>query len=306
MVDAWVLATDTTRLAAMVDVGRGLGGRVTVAAVGPRWLAEAAAGAGPDAVAWIETADGVPAEAYAGELARAVAAAAPPAVLAASAPSGRALLGATAAALGAPVIAGVLRLAADGGGLVVRRADLGGRVTETLATTCPFAGLFGGDDIATPAPSAGAAPIGRLEGITPADLRITRTEPLSGATGGVTTAARVVSVGRGLKSRADLALIDDLAAALGAEVGCSMPIADDFGWVAKERYVGRSGQQIAPRLYLAIGISGMPQHLEGVRDAKVVVGINTDPGARIFERAAYGIVGDLYEVVPALQHALGK
>jgi len=83
-------------------------------------------------------------------------------------------------------------------------------------------------------------------------------------------------------------------------------IADDFGWVAKERYIGRSGQHVSPRLYMAIGISGAPQHLEGVRDAKVVVAVNTDPEARIFQRADYGIVGDLYEVVPALQAALGE
>ena len=85
-----------------------------------------------------------------------------------------------------------------------------------------------------------------------------------------------------------------------------MPIADDFGWVAKERYIGRSGQHIAPRLYLALGISGTPQHLEGVRDAKVVVAVNSDAEAHIFKRADYGIVGDLYEVVPALRTALGK
>ncbi|HLM96410.1 MAG TPA: electron transfer flavoprotein subunit alpha/FixB family protein, partial [Acidimicrobiales bacterium] len=114
------------------------------------------------------------------------------------------------------------------------------------------------------------------------------------------------AVGRGLRAKADLALVECLAAALGAEIGCSMPIADDFGWAAKDRYIGRSGQHISPRLYVAIGISGAPQHLDGVRDAKVVVAINTDPGAHIFRRADYGIVGDLYEVIPALQAALGE
>ena len=189
--------------------------------------------------------------------------------------------------------------------VVIDRTELGGRVVETLASVAPVAGLFVGEDIASPA-AAMSAPIERLDVGSPADIRIEKAEPVSGANIGVTSAERVVAVGRGLKAKADLALVEGLAAALGAEIGCSMPIADDRGWVAKERYIGRSGQHVSPRLYVAIGISGAPQHLDGVRDAKVVVAINADPGAPIFRRADYGIVGDLYEVIPALQAALGE
>jgi electron transfer flavoprotein alpha subunit len=167
----------------------------------------------------------------------------------------------------------------------------------------PLAGLFAGEDVPTPA-GATPAPIERIDAGGPADIRIESSEPVDGADAGVNDAERVVAIGRGLKAKADLALVEDLAAALGAEIACSMPIADDFGWVAKERYVGRSGQHISPRLYMAIGISGAPQHLDGVRDARVVVAINADPEAHIFGRADYGIVGDLYEVVPALRAAL--
>ena len=301
--DVWVVATDPRRLASMAAAARGLGGRVTVVAIGERSVAEAAAASGADAVAWVETQARTPAEAYAPALARAVVEAAPRVVLAATTAEGRALLGWAAAALGASVVSGLTSVTADGDALLVERVGLGGRVIESFAVGAPLAALFGGED--TPPPAGASAPIEPLA-LEPIDVRVEATVPVPGATGGVSTADRVVAIGRGLKAKGDLAIIESLAAALGAEIACSMPIADDFGWVATERYVGRSGQQIAPRLYLAIGISGMPQHLEGVRDAKVVVGINTDPGARIFERAAYGIVGDLYEVVPALQHALGK
>jgi len=123
-------------------------------------------------------------------------------------------------------------------------------------------------------------------------------------TGGLAGAASVVSVGRGLRARDDLAMVEQLAQVLGAQIGCSMPVADDLGWVPKDHYVGRSGQQVSPRLYLALGISGAPQHLEGIRGAKVVVAVNSDPQAPIFRRADYGVVGDLYEVVPALIDAL--
>jgi len=303
--ESWVLATDARRLDAMVSAVREMGGRVTVAAVGPRSVAKAAAAAGPDAVRWIEAAEDVPPEAYALALGRVLSATGPRVVLAAATPQGRALLGAAAAALGAVVIPGVLRLSIEGDTVVADRVDLGGRVVETLASVAPVAALFGGGDTPSPA-SAGPAPIERLQAVSPADIRVEKTEPVSGANTGVTDAERIVAVGRGLKAKADLALVAGLAAALRAEIGCSMPIADDFGWVTKERYIGRSGQHVSPRLYMAIGISGAPQHLEGVRDAKVVVAVNTDPEARIFQRADYGIVGDLYEVVPALQAALGE
>jgi len=301
--DSWVLATDTRRLAAMVAAARGAGGRVNVAAIGLRSLADAAAAAGPDAVSWVETDGGKPPEAYAQALAASIAVASPRVLVAATTAEGRVLLATAATALGAAVVPGLLSVTGAGDTLVVERVDLGGRVLETLATAAAVAGLFGGDDVAPP--EGAPAPVTPMS-LAPAAVRVDRIALVPGATGGVTTAERVVSVGRGVKARADLKIVEGLAADLGAEIACSMPIADDFGWVAKERYIGRSGQHIAPRLYVALGISGTPQHLEGVRDAKVVVAVNTDPDAHIFRRADYGIVGDLYEVIPALRTALGK
>ncbi|MCL2781397.1 MAG: electron transfer flavoprotein subunit alpha/FixB family protein [Actinomycetia bacterium] len=305
-VDCWVLATDERRLTELVAVAAGAGGLARVVAVGSRGLAEAAAAAGADAVTWVETAPDAPAEACAGALARELAAAGARLVLAGAAPAARALLGAVAAALDAVVVAGARAVRADGATLLAQRADLGGRVIETVATTRPLAAVFGGEEVepARAAKSAPTAPITQLTVADWADVRVEATEAAPGAGDGLASADRVVGVGRGLKAKADLALVVDLAAALGAELACSMPIADDYGWLAKERYLGRSGQQVAPRCYLAIGISGTPQHLEGVRGAKVVVAVNSDPGAPIFRRADYGIVGDLYQVVPAITEAL--
>ena len=113
----------------------------------------------------------------------------------------------------------------------------------------------------------------------------------------------IVSVGRGIKEAENLPIVHELAAALGAELAASRPICDS-GWLPIERQVGSSGQTVSPKLYLAVGISGAIQHLVGMKGSQCVVAINKDPDAPIFEIADYGIVGDLFEVVPALTEAV--
>ncbi len=115
----------------------------------------------------------------------------------------------------------------------------------------------------------------------------------------------IVSVGRGIKEKENLTLVEDLAQAMGAELAASRPICDN-GWLPMERQVGSSGQTVSPKLYLAVGISGAIQHLVGMKGSKTVVAINKDENAPIFETADYAVVGDLFEIVPALTEAIKK
>ena len=118
-------------------------------------------------------------------------------------------------------------------------------------------------------------------------------------------AARIVAVGRGIKSEERLPIAQALAEAMGAELAASRPICDS-GWLPMERQIGSSGQTIAPRLYVALGISGAIQHLVGMKGSRTIVAINKDADAPIFEVADYGLVGDLFEIVPAIVAELEK
>jgi len=118
-------------------------------------------------------------------------------------------------------------------------------------------------------------------------------------------AERIVAVGRGIKNQEHIRLAQQLAQAMGAELAASRPICDS-GWLPMDRQIGSSGQTVAPKLYVALGISGAIQHLVGMKGSRTIVAINKDPEAPIFEIADYGIVGDLFEIVPAMIVELGK
>jgi electron transfer flavoprotein alpha subunit len=164
------------------------------------------------------------------------------------------------------------------------------------------AGAFRVEDSPATAPAAITTFTPTLDA---AQIRTAPGQPFRGSSQTVDlgSAQLIVSVGRGIKEAENLPLVQELAAALGAELAASRPICDN-GWLPMERQVGSSGQTVAPKLYLAVGISGAIQHLVGMKGSQCIVAINKDPDAPIFEVADYGIVGDLFEVVPALTEAI--
>jgi electron transfer flavoprotein alpha subunit len=159
-----------------------------------------------------------------------------------------------------------------------------------------------------PAPAASAA-VGSVETVTGSDeARVTIADVTSIGSSGVdiTSANKLVAVGRGFRAKDDLKLAEDLAVKLKGEIACSRGIAEDEHWLPLERYIGISGQNVKPDLYLAVGLSGQVQHMVGARESKIIVAVNNDERAPIFEAADYGIVGDLYAVLPLLTAAINS
>ena len=155
---------------------------------------------------------------------------------------------------------------------------------------------------------AGKTPVNAVKvELKPEDIRMKPLELFKEAKGSVdlTQAPLIVSVGRGIKAPENIAQAEALAKAMGAELAASRPICDE-GWLPMERQIGSSGQTVAPKLYLALGISGAIQHVVGMKGARTIVAINKDQNAPIFEIADYGVVADIFEIMPALTEELQK
>ena len=300
-VNAWIVVADQPGVGNLISVARSLGGPVGAVVAGPRLVAETVASGGVDKMVWCHVPDDVPPEASAQAVADSVAADPPRVVLAGRNPAERVLLGAVAARLKAAVLTGARSVSLDGERTTVVNAVFGDISDETVAVSGPVALLLDGGSV----PSA-AGPGAPIEEITAAPLGMkvieTRTHGFEDVD--LNAAHRVIGVGRGLKAKEDLAMIEELAHALEAEIACSRPVAEGLNWMGKDRYIGSSGAHIVPQLYFTIGISGQLQHMVGVTGAETIVGINADANAAIFSQTDYGLVGDLYQLVPAITAAL--
>jgi electron transfer flavoprotein alpha subunit len=299
----WAVAENAAAIEEVMACAGAVGGPVTAVVIG-EGLAADAARYGP---ADVLTAGGASPEpftaAYAGPIAAAVRAAGLAAVVFAGSVSGRLLAGLVASALGTSALTGVTGVTDAAGRVETTRLVYGGAGVRTeqvlgpVAVICPAGGAF---DAAGPG-APGAVPVSALAGAPDArGVVVTGTRPVEAEPVNLGAAARVVGVGRGFREAGDLALAEALAAALGAELACSRPVADESGWLPRERYVGVSGETIKPDLYVAVGISGQIQHMVGVAGAGTVVAVNKDPKAPIFKNCDIGLVADLYDVLPRL------
>jgi len=215
---------------------------------------------------------------------------------------GKELASRAAQRLGAGCITDAIDLRLEGSDLVADRYALGGNTvaSEVIKTERKVISVMPRTFEAFPLEAREGQTV-RLDLELPEPrVRVVERRAKEGEAVNIEEAEALVCIGRGLGAEEDLGMIRELASALGAEVGCTKSLASDYGWLSEERVVGLSGKKSSPRLYVGIGISGQIQHTVGILGSKIIVAINKDPQAPIFKIADYGIVGDLYEVVPRL------
>jgi electron transfer flavoprotein alpha subunit len=248
--------------------------------------------------------NGLPSEAAATALAAAIAAARPALLVAPGTTAGRDYAPRLAARLGAPCVADCIDLTLEDGTLVALRTVLGGRLQARvevpegdLRIATVRAGSFPKAEATGPAvtPQPIAVEFG------PGDSRVTPQSTAEKPTGATNLEAApvVVAGGRGLKEPDKFVLVEELAAALGGAVGATRAVVD-AGWRPHHEQIGQTGRTVSPRLYVAVGVSGAVQHNVGMQGSDLIVAINRDPDAPIFKIAQFGIVGDLFDVVPAV------
>jgi electron transfer flavoprotein alpha subunit len=213
-----------------------------------------------------------------------------------------------AARFGKEVVGDCIRYKNDGGKLTLTRRIFLGKLDAdvTIEGDAPYfvtfqSGAFRGDSAAK-----GTATVETMD-VEVADLRMTPEEPFqeSKASVDLSKSEIIVAVGRGIKSQENIAIAQQLADVLGADLAASRPICDSE-WLPIDRQIGSSGQTVAPKVYIALGISGAIQHIVGMKNAGTIIAINKDSEAPIFDIADYGIVGDLFEAVPAMIEEIKK
>ncbi len=293
-------------LARGVAMKRALGGTVGVALLGSQAAAQASLaftyGADTAFVSEDAALAGPASDVVAAALQQIVEQAGAATILIGSTLRGKAVAPRLAQKLSAGCVTDAIGVDIEDGQIVAHRYAYGGKTVaaEAIISSRQVVALLPRN--ATPESSAGrSGRVVRLDlALAPSRLRVVERQPRGGDAVAIESATRLVGVGRGLKRKEDLALIDQLAHAVGAAIGCTRTLAYDYKWLPEAQLIGLSGKRCAPRVYFGVGLSGQIQHMMGVSAARLIVAINSDKDAPIFEAADYGVVGDMYQVIPRL------
>ena len=208
------------------------------------------------------------------------------------------VVGRVAAKLDYPLLTEVTEIVDSDGEIILKRQIIGGRGLASYPFKMPLAATVPQKKFPVTAEGE-ASPYEEVE-VGETQMKIIEVLPKVKGEVDLESAEIVIGVGRGFKSKDDLKIAFDLASLLGGEVGCSRPVAADMHWLGEDRWIGISGKKIRGKLYMAIGISGAPQHIMAASDVKIVVAVNKDKNAPIFNYADYGVVADLYKFLPVL------
>ncbi|RDB71765.1 FAD-binding protein [Eggerthella sinensis] len=305
----WVMGEDPESYAALCAVGRRVGERVEAVFIGTAADASRVQAQGADAVHVVSKEENALYEDCIGAVIEGVKEHRPDVVLLSTSKRLRLAGACIAAAVGSRVVNDASRVWVEDGTLLAEHLVYGGSALSVERVRAATAVVLVGDALLLnePVPEATGAEAALDElpasaaasGCTLVERRPRTVEAVN-----LVAAKRVVSVGRGIAQQEDLQLVEQLAHVLEAEVGCTRPIAEGVNWMSRERYIGVSGVMLKPDMFVAVGVSGQVQHMVGANRAKTIIAINKDKNAPVFKQADYGIVGDLYDVVPQLVAAL--
>ena len=296
----FVMSDEASALSELCAGAGAVAARVTAILFGSEAEAAGAAGCGAERLLYCQPSDGAVPEDYAAAVAQEVKKEASALVIVNNTIRGRCLAGKLGVLLDTAVLTGVNALERSGEELVCCRMVYGGIAQRSEVFTKPYGVLTVGGGVFEAAAEPAQAAVAPFEGLPQGGLKRIACTPKKEGGVDLVAAKRIVDVGRGLAQEADLELCRKLAAALGAEVGCSRPVAENNKWLPKSNYMGITGVQVKPELIVALGVSGQIQHIGGINKSRVIVAVNKDKSAPIFKNADFGVVGDLYKVVPAL------
>jgi len=308
MAGIWIYAEEQSLAKQLLTAGKELAQKINepvVAIAIQSDMASALAGAGADKVFHLQAkTDWV--ENYEKPIAALLQKEEPSVVLIGGSLRGKALAAALAADMQTGLVNSALTLSYSDGAIETSRIMYGGLAvcTEVLSQGC----VVTIESHVFEEAQTGQAPgeIAAMEVSLESKVELIRVDPIVHQGEDLQAASTVICVGRGLNGQEDMKLAESLAQKTHGVVGCTRSIAEDYHWLPTEAYIGLSGQKVKPDLYISMGVSGQVQHVAGIRDAKIIVAIDTNENAPIFSAADYGIVGDLHEVVPALIASIVK
>lgn len=311
MAGVWVLSEQPATLLELTGGGRqiadALGVPLTALVFGSQETATEVLAHGAEGAIILRLPEGQPPESAAATVADLARQADPDVILIGGSLRGKDLAARLAAALDAPLFTDAVNLRVEDRRLVVDRYVYGGSgIVTQAALSRPQMATIAPHTFPAPAKDPRLGDVREVDVRVDGRVRVVERRPPAGQAVDLAGARVVVGMGRGLTEPSDLQMIETLAQTLGGAVGCTRPVAEDLGLLPPNRNIGISGRRIAPDVYVAVALSGQVQHMVGVRDAKLVVAINTDENAPVFAAADYGLVGDARQVVPALTEELKR
>lgn len=296
----YVVSDNAAALNELCAGAKTLGGRVTAFVFGDQAAAESAASCGADAILFCPMGETTVPEDYAAAIAAEVKKDESALVMLYNSIRGRCLAGKIGVALDTAVLSSVSEIAVVDGEVQCSRTVYGGTAHRTERFSKAYGVITVSSGVFEAAEAAAITEIAQIAGAAETGIKRIALNAKKESGVNLVAAKRIVDVGRGLAKEEDLEMCRKLAEVIEAEVGCSRPVAENNKWMPKANYMGITGVQVKPDLLIALGVSGQIQHIGGIDKSKVIVAINKDSGALIFNNCDFGLVGDMYKIVPAL------